>query len=489
MLKVLIGDAAFAKGMDLYFERFDGTAATIENFISCFADAAQRDLTQFSRWYNQSGTPLVSVAASYDPAARTFTLDLSQSSKPTPGQPTKEPFVIPLELGLVAGEHGDLKLRTGEEDGASGVELGRGVIELTTPRRRIIFRDVPVRPVPSLFRGFSAPVRVDYDWSESDLVTLVAHDSDSFNRWQAAQTFATRLLLRSVEAIRTGGAPVCEPTFIDALGVVTKTSADPAFTAQVLTLPGEADIAREIGHDVDPGAIHAARKALRAAIGQDLNQTLLAAYTRLEDKGPYSPDAAAAGRRALRNVALDLLTAGNPAEGARLALNQFASANTMTGEIAALGALSQTAGAERETALDAFYRNHAGDALVIDKWFALQAMIAEPGTLARVKKLTAHPAFSLANPNRVRSLIGAFATGNQTQFNAPDGAGYDFIAETVLELDRKNPQVAARLLAAFKSWRSLETVRRGLAESALRRVAGISSLSPDVKDIAERSLA
>ncbi|SFK44567.1 aminopeptidase N [Methylocapsa palsarum] len=489
MLKVLIGDEAFAKGMDLYFERFDGTAATIEDFISCFAESAQRDLTQFSRWYNQSGTPLVSVTAVYDPAARTFTLDLSQSSKPTPGQPTKEPFVIPVELGLVAGEHGDLKLRAGEEDGASGVELGRGIIELTTPRRRIVFRDVPVRPSPSLFRGFSAPVRVEYDWSESDLVTLVAHDSDSFNRWQAAQTFATRLLLRSVEAVRAGGAPAYEPNFIDALRIVTETSADPAFTAQVLTLPGEADIAREIGQDVDPDAIHVARKALRAAIGHDLSQPLLAAYARLEDKGPYSPDAAAAGRRSLRNVALDLLVSGEIPEGVRLAAAQFASASTMTDEIAALGALSQAASAERETALESFYQNHAGDALVIDKWFALQAMIAEPGALARVKKLTAHPAFSLANPNRVRSLIGAFAAGNQTQFNAPDGSGYDFVADAVLELDRKNPQVAARLLAAFRSWRSLESVRRGQAESALRRVAGSPGLSPDVRDIVERSLA
>jgi aminopeptidase N len=283
--------------------------------------------------------------------------------------------------------------------------------------------------------------------------------------------------------------PACEPDFIEALGTVTRTSVDPAFTAQVLTLPGEADIAREIGQDVDPDAIHVARKALRAAIGQGLERTLLDAYARLEDKGLYSPDAAAAGRRALRNIALDLLTAGNPAAGAGLAAKQFAGANTMTEEIAALSALSQTTGEERETALEAFYQNHAGDALVIDKWFALQAMIAEPGALERVKKLTGHPAFALSNPNRVRSLVGAFATGNQTQFNAPDGAGYDFVAETVIELDRRNPQVAARLLAAFRSWRSLETLRRGLAEAALRRVAGVSGLSPDVRDIAERSLA
>ena len=489
MLKVLIGDDAFRKGMDLYFDRCDGTAATIEDFIACFAETSKRDLTEFSRWYHQSGTPLVEAAGRYDEAAKTFTLDFTQSCKPTPGQDQKEPFVIPVALGLVIPGQGDIALRTDGHDGASAAEIARGVIELSAARRRIAFRDVPSRPVPSLLRGFSAPVRLTYPASETDLITLISHDSDGFNRWQAAQTYATRLLLRSVDRIRAGDPPHADKDFSGALAVVLEESTDPAFNAQVMTLPSEADIAREIGEDVDPDAINLARDALREAIGQDLKDLLRAAYDRLADTGPYSPDAAAAGRRALRNAALDLFAAGDRIEGARIAMRQLETAATMTDAIAALAVLAHIPGDARETALDAFYHAHEGEPLVIDKWFALQASIAEAGTLDRVKNLMKHKAFSFSNPNRMRALVGCFATLNQTQFNAGDGSGYDFIANIVLELDAKNPQVAARLLSAFKSWRSLEANRRILAERALRRVAGSASLSPDVKDIAERSLA
>lgn len=489
MLKVLTGDDAFREGMDLYFDRYDGTAATIEDFIACFAETSGRGLTEFSRWYHQSGTPRVEAAGSYDEKAKTFTLDFAQSSKPTPGQDKKEPFVIPIALGLVIPGKGDIPLRAGHHDGASASELSHGVIELSTARRRVTFHDVPSRPVPSLLRGFSAPVRLDIAVSEADLITLISHDSDGFNRWQAGQTYATRLLLRSVGRIRDGGAPHEDKDFSEALRGIIEKSADPAFTAQVIALPGEADIAREIGEDVDPDAIHFAHEALRRMIGQDLNDTLLATYNRLAGEGPYSPDATAAGRRALRNAALDLFAAGDKSQGARLASRQLETATTMTDAIAALGVLAHIPGEEREAALDVFYRAHEGEALVIDKWFALQAVIAEPGTLERVKNLMTHKAFSYTNPNRLRALVGAFAAFNPTEFNAKDGSGYDFIAAIVIGLDTKNPQVAARLLSAFKSWRSLEAGRRSLAERALRRVAGVASLSPDVKDIAERSLA
>lgn len=489
MLKVLIGDDAFRKGMDLYFDRYDGTAATIEDFISCFAETAQRDLTEFSRWYHQSGTPVVEATTSYDEIEKVFALDLSQSCKPTPGQEKKEPFVIPVELGLVVPGQGDLDLGAVRCEGASAAELSRGVIEFSTPRRRIMFRDVPSRPVASLFRGFSAPVRLDHAASEADLITLIAHDSDGFNRWQAAQTYAARLLMHSAELVRAGKAPQRDNDFIGALRIVIEKSTDPAFTAQAITLPSEADIAREIGENVDPDAIHLAREALRKAIGQELKESLRATYVRLAEDGPYSPDAIAAGRRALRNAALDLFAAGDQSEGTLVATRQLETAKTMTDEIAALGVLAHLPGQERERALDAFYRAHEGDPLVIDKWFALQAIIPEQGTLDRVKTLMGHKAFSMKNPNRVRSLIGAFAAGNQTQFNAQDGSGYDFVAASVLDLDAKNPQVAARLLASFKSWRTFEAKRRTLAERALRHVASTAELSPDVKDIVERSLA
>ncbi len=486
MLKVLIGDAAFARGMDLYFERCDGTAATVEDFVACFAEASGRDLTAFSRWYHQAGTPLLEAAGTYDAEARTFTLELAQSCAPTPGQARKEPFVIPVALGLV-GPDGDFPLKADAAE-AREAEIAAGVFELSTARRKITFHDVPSRPVPSLLRGFSAPVRLDYAASEPDLITLIARDSDSFNRWQAAQTYASRLLLRSVASIRAGGQPAHDQGFIDALATVIADTADPAYAAQMITLPSEADIARDIGENVDPDAIHAARDALRRAIGKGLAPALLDAYARHAASGPYSPDAAAAGRRALRNAALDLYCAGDPVEGGAIAARQFETADTMTDEIAALSALAQTPGDAREDALATFYGRHASEALVIDKWFALQAMIPAADTLDRIRLLMDHPAFSLGNPNRVRALIGAFASGNQTRFNAPDGGGYDFVAAIVLDLDAKNPQVAARLLAAFKSWRSLEPNRRARAEAALRRVAGHGGLSADVRDIVDRSL-
>jgi aminopeptidase N len=488
MLKVLIGDTAFRRGMDLYFERYDGTAAIVEDFVACFAEVSGRDLRQFFRWYTQAGTPVVDITSSYDASSRTFTLDLGQSCKPTPGQDKKEPFVIPIALGLVSPDGGDLPLRTGATDGASETELARGVIELSTPHRRVTFHDVPSRPVPSLFRGFSAPVAIHAKSSESDLVSLVANDSDSFNRWQAAQTFATSLLLRSVTRVRGGGEPCGSADFIAALGALIETSDDPAFVAESVTLPSEADIAREIGEDIDPDAIHVAREALRKAIGRGLAPVLRATYARLGDDGPYSPDAAAAGRRSLRNAALALLAAADPAEGTQLAKAQLQSAAMMTNEIAALGVLAHVGGPEREAALEAFYNKHQGEPLVIDKWLTIQAMIPEPGTLDRVKRLMAHPAFSLSNPNRVRALVGAFAAGNQTQFNAKDGSGYALLTDIVLELDPKNPQVAARLLSAFKSWRMLEKERRAQAEVALHKVAAVQTLSPDVKDIVQRSL-
>jgi len=490
MLKVLIGETMFRKGMDLYFDRYDGTAATIEDFVSCFAEVSGRDLTQFSRWYHQSGTPQVEAITTYDAEKQTFTIDFKQSCKPTPGQDHKEPFVIPVELGLVSSDGSAVALTTGTEDGASEAELASGVIELATAQRRVTFTNVASKPVASLLRGFSAPVKLAQSVDEKELIALVAHDGDSFNRWQAAQTYATRLLMRSVEKIRAGGKAEVDEAFGEALRLAIETNAhDPAFAAQVISLPTEGDLARDIGEDVDPDAIHEARKVLREALGKQLAPLLLKTYESLAPEGAYSPDAASAGRRSLRGAALDLYTAGSPAEGCALAMKQFEAAQTMSDEIPPLGVLAHFPGPEREMALNAFYQKHAAEHLVIDKWFILQATIGETDTLARVKTLMEHPAFSLTNPNRVRSLIGAFASGNQTQFNALDGSGYNFVADMVIGLDRTNPQVAARLLGAFKSWRALEPKRQALAKEALNRVARVNDLSADVKDIVARSLA
>jgi aminopeptidase N len=316
------------------------------------------------------------------------------------------------------------------------------------------------------------------------------HDSDPFNRWQAVHTLAMRLLVDSTAAVRRGDPPLEDPDLVAALtAVLTSRDLEPAFVAQVISLPSESDIAREIASNVDPEAVLTARQALRQTITASLAEVLTAIYQRLSAPEPYAPDAAAAGRRALKNACLDLMTASGEDSAVVLAVRQYDGADNMTDRMAALQALSLCDVPQRKAALDDFCERYTGDPLIVDKWLSLQAAIPEPATLDRVKALTAHPAFSIANPNRVRALIGAFAMSNQTQFNRPDGAGYDFIVETVLALDPKNPQLAARLLAALKSWRALEPTRRALAQAALRRVSGGPSLSRDVGDIVQRALA
>ncbi len=487
MLKVLIGDDAFRAGMDRYFERCDGTATTIEVFLDCFATASSRDLGRFALWYHQAGTPEVAVDGDFDEGTGTFTLTFDQTCPPTPGQDTKAPFVIPVAFGLLTTAGDAIAPRSAD---LAADEAARGVIVLDEASRAIRFTGLVERPIPSLLRGFSAPVRLKADLGDDDLAVLVAHDGDSFNRWQASQTLATRLLTRSVRAIRDGGQPLFEPTYAAALGrLLERGEADPAFTAQCLLLPSEADLANDIGRNVDPDAIHRAREALRAVLGATLGRRLHALYGTLADDGPYSPAAAPAGRRALRNAALDLLAAGDRARGVELAQAQFERGANMTDVAAALAVLARVPGPPRERALERFYDVFRDDALVIDKWFALQAAQPDADVLERIRALMGHPAFSMRNPNRVRALIGSFAHGNPTRFNAPDGSGFGFVADTVLALDRLNAQVAARLLSAFKSWRSLEEGRRTRAAEALRRVAATPALSVDVADIATRSLA
>jgi len=485
MLKTMLGAQGFRAGMDLYFQRHDGHAATVEDFIACFADATETDLAQFMRWYRQAGTPEVAVTLSHDPKTKTCTLDLTQMLRPTPGQPDKEPMVIPLALGLVGPDGRDLPLRL-----ADGRTVEHGVVTLTQPTEVFVFAGVPARPVASLNRAFSAPVKLTANLTADELRFLAAHDSDPFNRWQALQTLGSTLLTDNVKALRAGAAMRTDAGLIDALGaILAEPALEPAFVAQALTVPSEADIARELGHDVDPDAIFAARVALRAAIGDALGAALRETYRRLSGGGPYSPDAASAGRRSLKNVALDLLAAAGSAAAIARAAQQYHTADNMTDRMAAIATLSFHPVPERQAAIDDFYRRFQADPLVIDKWFALQAGIPEAATLARVQELTRHPAFSLGNPNRVRSLIGAFAQMNQTQFNRADGTGYAFVADTILALDGRNPQVASRMMTAFKSWRALEAGRRAKAEGELRRVAAAQSLSTDVRDIVERSLA
>jgi aminopeptidase N len=485
MLKTLLGPERFRQGMDLYFTRHDGEASTIEQFVQCFADVSGTDLAQFMLWYSQAGTPEVVATGGYDARAKTYRLDVAQTVPPTPGQPSKEPMVIPLAIGLVGRDGRDLPLKLND-----GRTIERGVLTLNKPAETFLFDDIAEPPVLSLNRGFSAPIKLIANLSADDLRFLAAHDADAFNRWQALQSLATRLLLDNVANLRAAKSVRQDSGLLDALGAVLADSTlEPAFVALALTLPGESDLAREIGRDVDPDAIFAARAGLRAAVGGHLAGGLFDHYRRLSESRPYAPDAVDAGRRALRNICLDLLVATRRPDAVSLAARQYQAADNMTDRMAALSTLSLYDTPERAATLDDFFARYGKDPLIVDKWFTLQATIPESTTLDRVKALTGHPAFSFANPNRVRALIHAFALANQKEFNRADGAGYDFIASTVLALDRKNPQLAARLLSSLKNWRVLEPGRRAMAEKALRRVAAAPSRSPDVADIVQRALA
>jgi aminopeptidase N len=485
MIHTLIGAAQFRKGMDLYFERHDGEAATIEQFVQCFADVSGRDLKQFMRWYSQAGTPEVVASGHYDAKAKTYRLDLAQVIPPTPGQPTKEPMVVPLVTGLVDGNGRDVPLTL-----ADGHSPERGVLVLDKPAQSLIFTGVNERPVLSTNRNFSAPIKLTANLTPDDLRLLAARDSDPFNRWQAVQTLASTLLVDNVARIRVGHDPEADDGLLEALAaILADAKLEPAFIAETLVPPSEADIAREVGRDIDPDAIFRARAALRTLTGLHLNAALTATYQRLSDTRPYSPDAVSAGRRTLKNVCLDLLAAAQEPHAIKLAAKQYQAADNMTDRMAALATLSLHDVPERKAAFDDFYQRYRDDPLIIDKWFSLQAMTPDPATLDRVRALTGHPAFSMANPNRVRALIGGFAQGNPTQFNRLDGAGYEFVADRILALDPANPQVASRMTTAFKSWRALEPGRRARAKSALTRIADAPKLSRDVGDIVQRALA
>ncbi|MGA4551962.1 aminopeptidase N [Methylorubrum aminovorans] len=481
MLRTLIGETAFRAGMDRYFAENDGTAATVDDFLKAFEAVTGRDLSRFAEWYERPGTPRVTVSGTYEPNAGTYRLTFRQT-RPGAGADAP-PLVIPIRLGLV-GAGGPL-------DGTTSARVEAGVFVLDAAEDEVTFENVAEEPVPSLFRAFSAPVRVESALDDTARLTLLRHDPDSFNRWEAAQRIALGLMARQAHGETAG--PAAADAFVAALDAFLDAEAlrDPAFAAQILALPSEGDLADEMGADTDPDAIFSARQTLRRRLGTGLRERLMHLRETLAEPAgtSFSPDADAAGRRALRNAALDLIAAADAGAGTALAQAQIEAATNMTDRLAGLATLALLPGEVREAALTAFAERYADEPLVLDKWFAIQAMIPEEGTVERIRRLQSHPAFAMSNPNRVRSLIGSFSLANPTQFNRPDGAGYALVAETVLALDGTNPQVAARLMTAFGPWRRLEPGRRSAAEAALRRIVATPGLSRDVADIATRSLA
>jgi aminopeptidase N len=477
----LLGPETFRRAMDLYFARHDGQAVTTDDFVRCMEDASGRDLGQFRRWYSQAGTPELEVSDVYDAAARLYTLRVRQSCPATPGQPDKQPLHIPFALGLLDAQGADLPLRLAGE-GAPGAATR--VLELREPEEVFRFVDVPCRPTPSLLRGFSAPVKVRYDYGDESLMFLMAHDSDGFNRWDAAQLLAQRVILRHAD---DPAAPL-PAGFISAFRqALTDARADRALLAEVLTLPSESYLADQMAQ-VDVDRIHRAREAVKTELATGLRDDLLAVHAACTDAGSYDIEPASIGRRSLRNLALGYLMQTPDAEVAELCLGQYRAAHNMTDRMAALALIADSELPERAQVLADFRARWQHDPLVMDKWFTVQATARHAETLARVQALLADPAFSIRNPNKVRSLIGAFATGNPVRFHAPDGGGYGFLVDRVLELDPANPQIAARLLRALSRWRRFDPARQALMRGQLERVAGTAGLSKDVYEIAARSL-
>ncbi|MCW5772626.1 MAG: aminopeptidase N [Rhodospirillaceae bacterium] len=487
MMHTLLGEEGFQKGMRLYVERHDGTAATCDDFVAAMADANGADLDQFRLWYSQAGTPEVETDGHYDAASGTYALTLAQRCPPTPGQPAKQPMHIPVAMGLLDAQGSGIALRLEGESAPAGTSR---VLQLRAPRETFRFVGVPEPRAVSLGRGFSAPIILKTKQSAEERAFLMAHDEDAFARWEAGQEYAVELLLAAVATIQKGGAPRFDPAFIAALGdILRDAKLEPAFVAVALALPSEAYLAERM-NVIDVEAVHAARQALRRAIAAALAADFARLYAGTRDTGPYSPDAAAAGRRALRNMALAYLSArvgDDPAVPGRLAAH-YRDAGNMTDRIAALSLLSDLDVPERQAAFDDFLARFRDNGLVLDKWLGLQAVSSLTDTLDRVKSLMQHPVFSIRNPNKVRALIGSFAAGNPLRYHAADGSGYAFHADRILELDALNPQVAARLLAPLGRWRRFDADRQAKMKGELARILAKPGLSRDVYEIASKSM-
>ncbi|QBM27467.1 aminopeptidase N [Hydrogenophaga pseudoflava] len=497
MMQTLVGRDGFRKGMDLYFQRHDGQAVTCDDFAQAIADAnpdseLARQLVPFKRWYSQSGTPRLQASGHYDAAERRYTLTLSQSCPATPGQSEKQPFVIPVTLGLIDAQGQDLALRL---QGESQTSRGTRLLVLTQASESFAFEDIDAEPVPSLLRGFSAPVIVDNGLTDDQLLHLLAHDSDAFNRWEAGQQLALRRAVQAVRAEGPVGAAPLDEAFIGAMRAVLRhPTLDAALKELVLTLPAETYIAEQLDV-VDPQRIHAVRETMREQLAQALQADWAWAYEQHKDNGAYRPDPLSSGRRALAGMALTMLCIAARETGDTVwpgkAYQRFKDAGNMTDRFNALSALVVSGQPLAQEALARFHAMFKDEALVIDKWFALQAGAPDRGgnVLPAVRQLMTHPDFNLKNPNRARSVIFSFCSANPAGFHRSDAAGYVFWSERVLELDAINPQVAARLARALDRWKKLAEPYRSAAREAIARVAAKSDLSADVREVVTRALA
>ncbi|ARS48309.1 aminopeptidase N [Ectopseudomonas mendocina] len=490
MIHTLLGPELFRKGSDLYFERHDGQAVTCDDFVKAMEDASGIDLTQFKRWYTQAGTPRLEVSEAYNAATQSYSLTFRQSCPATPGQSEKLPFVIPVALGLLDAQGNELPLRLQGESAAQGASR---VLSVTEAEQTFTFEDIAGKPLPSLLRGFSAPVKLHFPYDRDQLMFLMQHDSDGFNRWEAGQQLSVQVLQELIGQHQRGEALVLDQRLVTALRTLLEDdSLDQAMVAEMLSLPGEAYLT-EISEVADVEAIHAAREFARKELASALFAPLSARYQanrEVSKATPYVAEAAHFARRSLQNIALSYLMLSEKAEVLAACVEQFENADNMTERLAALAVLVNSPFQEEQRkALAMFADYFKDDALVMDQWFSVQAGCPLPGGLERVHALMQHEAFTLKNPNKVRALIGAFANQNLINFHRADGAGYRFLADQVITLNVLNPQIASRLLAPLTRWRKYGDARQALMKAELERILASGELSSDVYEVVSKSLA
>ena len=488
MINQILGSENFRKGTDLYFERHDGQAVTTEDFVKAMEDASDTDLTQFRRWYSQAGTPKLSIEGTYDAQAKHFTLTVNQSCPPTPGQLEKKPFYIPLRVGLLDKEGNELDLILEPNDEPLSVK--DRILLITESSQEFVFKNIDQEPIPSLLRGFSAPVRMEYLYSRDELYFLMVHDSDGFNRWNAAQLLSVDIMNELQRSVAFDMPPLLVKAFEGVLANSFEEGVDKAMLAHLLALPTEGILIEQaVVADVD--AIHIVREQIANQLASTLKDSFLKVYTTNCTDQAYEADAASIAKRALKNVALAYLVRTGDGKCLMTCFNQFSEAENMTDQMAALRCLvnSDTAKGQElaDQALDRFYEQWHHEPLVVDQWFAVQATCQLPMTLNKVTKLLDHEAFSSRNPNKVRSLIGAFCGQNHVGFHNSNGEGYEFLADRVLELDQLNPQIAARLLTPLTRWRKFDTKRQAMMQSQLQRIKASPKLSKDVFEVVEKS--
>ena len=491
MIHTLLGQEGFRQGMDLYFERHDGKAVTTEEFVSAMEDATEVDLRQFRNWYSQAGTPAVKAAGKYDAASETYELTLSQTCAATPGQPDKSPFHIPVRMSLLTADGQPMALRqAGAHDGSTGPGT-ETVLSLTAPTQTFQFESIPAMPTASLGRGFSAPVRFETARDDAALAFAMANDDDEFNRWDAAQEYGFNVLLALIQsdadsdqlpfdAVPAAFTRAFERTLTDA-------RLEPALIAETLRLPSESNLADRLD-GVDPDRVHLASQGLRARLARSLREPLAERYLSLRSNSPYRFDATATGERSLKNLCLGYLMELDEPQIQGWCRAQLDDADNMTDALGALACFANDSSDAGQAALLAFRARWHKDPLVLDKWFSLQATSRLPGTLAQVRRLMDDPGFDFKNPNRVRSLVGAFCHANPVRFHDVSGQGYAFLREQVLALDTANPQVAARLLGTVARWRRFEPVRRSAMRQELERILITPGLSRDIYEIASKTL-